>query len=112
MVRETVPSQQQPQPLATIKWIKTTASSPLEKLASECLNQGGVLSQRGYGFRKDEGWTRGARINTPDGPKWTARSETGSRCGTGGGWGRGEQPPLQTALNGRPGVGRANVLGK
>ena len=27
------------------KWIKTTASSPLEKFASDCLNQNGDLSQ-------------------------------------------------------------------
>ena len=44
MVRETVPSQQL-QYHATSKWIKTTASGPLEKFASECLNQNGDLSQ-------------------------------------------------------------------
>ena len=27
------------------QWIKTTASSPLEKFASDCLNQNGNLSQ-------------------------------------------------------------------
>ena len=46
MVRETVPSQQQ-QHRATSNRIKTTASSPLEKFASDCLNQNGDLSQSG-----------------------------------------------------------------
>ena len=45
MVRETVPSQQL-QYHTTSKWIKTTASSPLEKFASDRLNQNGDLSQR------------------------------------------------------------------
>ena len=46
MVRETVPSQQQ-QHLATCNRIKTTASSSLEKFASDCLNQNGDLSHSG-----------------------------------------------------------------
>ena len=43
MVRETVPSQQLLYHHG--KWIKTTAFSPLEKFASDCLNQNGDLSQ-------------------------------------------------------------------
>ena len=46
MVRETVPSQQQ-QHCTTSNRIKTTASSPLEKFASDGLNQNGDLSQSG-----------------------------------------------------------------
>ena len=46
MVRETVPSQQQPN-LTTIEWVKTTASSPLEKVTSDCLNQNGDLNRFG-----------------------------------------------------------------
>ena len=46
MVRETVPSQQQ-QHRATCNRIKTTVSSPLEKFASDGLNQNGDLSHSG-----------------------------------------------------------------
>ena len=51
-----------------------------------------------------DGQTSGARVNTPDGPKWTARSGKGSGWGVGGGGGRDDTKPLQTALNGRPGA--------
>ena len=47
---------------------------------------------------------KGSSIYTPDGPKWTARSASGSGLGGGGGWVGGEDSPLQTALNGRPGA--------
>ena len=53
-----------------------------------------------------EGWGKGVRKSTPDGPKWTARSK-----GEGLEWrmgGQGEhKSTLQTALNGRPGAEEA-----